>query len=180
MVADGRDGSTVEDPGAVLFETEGKVTEDLLEPLSNEAARVLCCCSDPAEASSIIFGSTIVDLELGTKETSDPEAHAERGAFPQASGLGQEAHAGATVLAESPSARQKALPKSSSLHAGQLDGSPEHVGTTGLICQTLPVVDRRVFLSLRGTDREDPGAAPAAAGSGEGRRIWKGMFPLEC
>ena len=133
----------------------------------------MCPFSDLTGVSSAIFGSPPKGgLELDPADNPN----AERGNFPQASGFGQEAQAGAAVIADEVSnARQNAFPKSSSLHAGQFDGSPEHVGGGGLICHIL-FAERREFFSGRGTEREE--LAVTGAGSGEGRRIWIG--PVGC
>lgn len=91
--------------------------------------------------------------------------------------MGHVAH-GDVEQAESPKALQKALPKSSSLHAGQFDGSPEHIGVVdplseavaATVCHTVPVVFRRGRDSGTAVGRADD--AVLLSGSGDVRRIW--------
>ena len=73
---------------------------------------------------------------------------------------------------ESPNARQKALPKSSSLQAIQFDGSPEHTAADDAAAGAgaVDAFERRAVW-VGGDER-------AGAGSGEGNRIWK-RVPME-
>lgn len=93
------------------------------------------------------------------------------------SGEGQVAQGDAEHI-ESPSAAQKAFPKSSSLQAAQLDGSPEHKASDGALGTRFVPGKEAIDDAARRAD-----GLPALGeelggvwGSGEGRRIWKRAF----
>ncbi len=90
------------------------------------------------------------------------------------SGEGQVAQ-GDIEHAESPSAVQKAFPKSSSLQAAQLDGSPEHRASDGALGTRFVPGKAAIDVAPRRADGRPALGADVVGvwGEGEGSRIWK-------